>query len=114
MYSLKGLVSFQTIWRGVAYSVRLISKRNTANDTELAEAVKTRKFRESHDELQAPAEQLKSLIESTVERTGAESLDITHRSMASRTAKVVYHTLVEGKKFLLKSVPYYNGALSFQ
>ena len=99
MYSLKGLMSFQTVWRGIAYSMGLISKRSTANDTEL---VKTRKLRESHDELQAPAEKLKSVIESTVERIGAESLDITHRSMASRTAKVVYHTLVEGKTFLLQ------------
>ena len=102
MYSLQGLVSFQTIWRGIAYSMGLISKRSTANDTELAKAVKTRKLRESHDKLQAPAEQLKCLIESTVERTGAEGLDITHGSMASRTAQAVYHTLVEGQKFLLQ------------
>ena len=102
MYSLQGLVSFQTIWRGIAYSMGLISKRSTANDTELAKAVKTRKLRESHYKLLAPAEQLKCLIESTVERTGAESLDITHRSMASRTVQAVYHTLVEGQKFLLQ------------
>ena len=69
MYSLQGLVSFQTIWRGIAYSMGLISKRSTANDTELAKAVKTRKLRESHDKLQAPAEQLKCLIESTIEHT---------------------------------------------
>ena len=80
----------------------LISKRSTANDTELAKAVKTRKLRESHDKLQAPTEQLKCLIESTVERTGAEGLDITHGSMASRTAQAVYHTLMEGQKFLLQ------------
>ena len=63
MYSLQGLVSFQTIWRGKAYSMGLISKRSTANDTELAKAVKTET--ESHDKLQAPAEKLKCLIEST-------------------------------------------------
>ena len=80
MYSLKGLMSFQTIWRRIAYSVGLISKRSIANDTELAKTDKTRKLRESHDELQAPAEQLKCLIESTVEHTGAESLDITYCS----------------------------------
>ena len=78
----------------------LISKRSIANDTELAKTVKTRKLRESHDELQAPAEQLKCLIESTIERTGAESLDITHGRMGSHTAQAVYHTLVEGQKFL--------------
>ena len=102
MYSFEGLVSFQTIWRRIAYSMGLISKRSIANDTELANTVKTRKLRESHDELQAPAEQLKCLIESTVERTGAESLDITHGSMGSCTAQAVYHTLVEGQKFLLQ------------
>ena len=69
MYSLKGLVSFQQIWRGIAYSMGLISKRSTANDTELAKTVKTRKLRESHNELQAPAELLECLA-STVERTG--------------------------------------------
>ena len=41
MYSLKGLVSFQTIWRGIAYAMGLISKRITANDTELAKQLKT-------------------------------------------------------------------------
>ena len=102
MYSLKGLVSFQTIWRGIVYSMRLISKRSTANDTELAKTVKTQKLRESHDELQAPAEQLKCLIESTVERTGAESLDITHGSMASRTAKLFITPLWKDKN------SYYN------
>ena len=102
MYSLKGLVSFQTIWRHIAYSMGVISKRSIANDTELAKTVKTRKLRESHDELQAPAEQLKCLIDSTIECTGAESLGITHGSMGSRTAQAVYHTLVEGQKFLLQ------------
>ena len=82
--------------------MELVSKRSTDNDTELAKTVKTRKLRESHDELQAPAEQLKCLIESTVGRTGAESLDITHESRASRTVKAFYHTLVEGEKFLLQ------------
>ena len=37
-----------------------------------------------------------------MERTGAETLDITHGCMASRTAKVVYHTFVEGQNFLLQ------------
>ena len=46
MYSLKGLVSFQAIWRGIAYSMGLISKRSTANDTELSETIKTLKLRE--------------------------------------------------------------------
>ena len=101
MYSLKGLVSFQTIWRCIAYSMGLISKRSIGNNTELAKTVITQKLKESDDELQAPAEQLKCLIESTVERTGAESVDITYGSMASRTAQAVYHTLVEGEKFLL-------------
>ena len=41
MYSLKGLV----IWRGLAYSMELISKRSIANDTELTKIVKTRKLR---------------------------------------------------------------------
>ena len=80
----------------------LIFKKSIANDTELAKTVKTRKLRESHDELQAPAEQLKCLIESTVESSGEESLDITQGSMASRTAQAVYHTLVEGQQFLLQ------------
>ena len=40
MYSFKGLVSFQTVWRRIAYSVGLISKRSTANDTELAKQLK--------------------------------------------------------------------------
>ena len=102
MYSLKGLKSFQTIWRGTAYSMGLISKRSTVNDTELAKTVITRKLTGSHDELKAPAQQLKYLVESTIERTEAESLDITHGSMASRTDKAVYHTLVEAQKLLLQ------------
>ena len=101
VYSLKGLGNFQEIWQGIAFSMGLISKRNTATDPELARVVKLKKLRDSHHELGPPAERLKLLIAGCKERTGAESLDITHGSMASRTAQGVFHTLVQGQKFLL-------------
>ena len=80
----------------------LISMRNTANDPELARVVKLKKLRDSHHELGPQAERLKLLIVGCKERTGAESLDIAHGSMASRTAQGVFDTLVQGKKFLLQ------------
>ena len=80
----------------------LISKRNIANDPELAIEVKLKKLRDSHHELGPPAERLKLLIAACKERTGTESLDIIHGSMASRTAQGVFGTLVQGQNFLLQ------------
>ena len=77
----------------------LISKRNIKN--ELARVVKLKKLRDSL-RLGPPAERLKLLIAGCKERTGAESLDITHGSIASRTAQGVFNTLVQGQKFLLQ------------
>ena len=101
-YSLKGLGNFQEILQGIAFSMGLIFKSNTANDPELARVVKLKKLRDSRHELGPPAERLKLLIVGFKERTGAESLDITHGSMASRTAQGVSDTLVQGQKFLLQ------------
>ena len=47
VYSFKGLGNFQEIWQGIAFSMGLISKRNTANDPELASVVKLKKLRYS-------------------------------------------------------------------
>ena len=44
-------LSFQEIRQGIAFSISLISKRNTANDPELARVVKLKKLRDSHHEL---------------------------------------------------------------
>ena len=72
----------------------LISMRNTANGPELARVVKLKKLRDSHRELGPQAERLKLLIVGCKERTGAESLDIAHGSMASRTAQGVFDYLL--------------------
>ena len=68
----------------------LILKRSTKTDPEMAKQVNVKKLRESCQELQAPAVWLKVLNESCRGCTGAQSLDITHSSMASRTAQAVY------------------------
>ena len=102
VYSLKILGNFQEIWQGIAFSMGLISKRNIANDPELARVVKLKKLRDSHHELGPLAEWLKLLIVGCKELTGTESLDITHGSMTSRTAQGVFDTLVQGQKFLLQ------------
>ena len=63
------------------------------------------KLRESHLELEGQAEKLTMLVENSKECTSAASLDITHESIASRTAEGVYSTLVREQSFL---VEYFN------
>ena len=93
------------MWRDIAYSMGHISKRSITNDPDSAKLVKTEKLRESHLELEGPAEKLRMLKENSDECTNAGSLDITHGSMASRTAEGVYGTLVRAQSFLLE---YFN------
>ena len=68
--SLTGLGNFQETWQEIAFSMGLISKRNIANDPELARVVKLKKLRNSHHKLGPPAERLKLLIAGCKERTG--------------------------------------------
>ena len=51
-------------------------------------------------ELRTAAERLESLITDTRQYTGAVSLDISHGSMASRTAEGFYKTTINGADYL--------------
>ena len=55
---------------------------------------------DSLPELRTAAQRLESLITETRQYTGAVSLDISHGSMASRTAEGFYKTLINGAVYL--------------
>jgi len=78
----------------------LVSKRVRSSDPDYAAKVRERTLVDSLPELRIAAQRLESLITDTRQYTGAVSLDIGHRSMASRTAESFYKTLINAAGYL--------------
>ena len=77
-----------------------MSKRVRSSYPDYAAKVRERTLVSSLPELRTAAERLESLITDTRQYTGAVSLDISHGSMASRTAEGFYKTLINGADYL--------------
>ena len=77
-----------------------MSKRVRSSDPDYAAKVRERTLVSSLPELRTAAERLESLITDTTQYTGAVSLDISHGSMASRTAEGFYKTTINGADYL--------------
>ena len=71
-----------------------------SSDPDHAAGVRERTLVSSLQELRTAAERLESLITDTRQYTGAVSLDISHGSMASRTAEGFYKTTINGADYL--------------
>ena len=97
---LQGLVRFQSMWREIAEGMGLVSKRVRSSDPDYATKVRERTLVASLPELRTAVQRLESLITDTRQYTGAVSLDISHGSMASRTAEGFYKTLINGADYL--------------
>ena len=98
--SLQGLIRFQSTWREIAEGMGLVSKRVRSSYPDYAAKVRERTLVSSLPELRTAAERLESLITDTRQYTGAVSLDISHGSVASRTAEGFYKTLINGADYL--------------
>ena len=98
--SLQGLIRFQSTWREIAEGMGLVSKRVRSSYPDYAAKVRERTLVDSLPELRTAAQRLQSLITDTRQYTGAVSLDISHGSMASRTAEGFYKTLINGSDYL--------------
>ena len=96
-----GLIRFQSTWREIAEGMGLVSKRVRSSDPDYAAKVRERTLVDSLPELRTAAQRLESLITDTRQCTGAVSLDISHGSMASRTAEGFYKTLINGADYIV-------------
>ena len=72
----------------------LVSKRLSVAEPDHAKHVKGATVSEALPELKQSAAKLEQLIESNKDRLNVQALDITHGSMAFRTAEAVYRTAV--------------------
>ena len=68
----------------------LVSKRLSVAEPEHAKHVKRAKVSEALPELKQSAAKFGQLIESNKDRLNVQALNITHGSMASRTAEAIY------------------------
>ena len=78
----------------------LMSKRLSVTEPEHDKHVKGAKVSEALPELKQSAAKLEQLIESNKDRLNVQALDITHGSMASRTAEAVYSTAVNSLNYV--------------
>ena len=78
----------------------LVSKRLSVAEPEHAKHVKGAKVSEALPELKQSVAKLGQLIESNKYRLNVQALDITHGSMASRTAKAAYSTAVNSLNYV--------------
>ena len=79
-----------------------MSKRLSVAEPEHAKHVKGAKVSEALPELKQSAAKLEQLIESNNDRLNVQALDITHGSMASRTAEAVHSTAVNSLNYVTK------------
>ena len=77
-----------------------MSKRLSVTEPEHAKHVKGAKVSEALPELKQSAAKLEQLIESNKDRLNVQALDITHGSMASRTAEAVCGTAVNSLNYV--------------
>ena len=91
--SLQGLIRFQSTWHDIADAMGLVSERVRSSDPEYASMTRNKTLADALPEIEMSAEKLKSLIRDIRNFTGAGSLDVSHGSMASRTAEGFYKTL---------------------
>ena len=99
-FSLEGLIKYQSVWKEISTTISLVSKRLSVAEPEHAKHVKGTKVSEALPELKQSAAKLEQLIESNKDRLNVQALDITHCSMASRTAEAVYNTAVNSLNYV--------------
>ena len=99
-FSLEGLIKYQSVWNEISTTMGLVSKRLSVAEPEHAEHVKGAKVSEALPELKQSAAKLEQLIESNKDRLNVQALDITHGSMASRTAETVHSTAVNSLNYV--------------
>ena len=100
-YSLVGLINFQSSWNSIASSVGLVSRRMVRQNQAVAREIKTKVPEDALPGLRVPCGHLQDIVDSCKNRTSASALDITHCSMASKTAEAVFITLIKGMEFLI-------------
>ena len=94
------MIIYQSVWNEISTTMGLVFKRLSVAEPDHAKHVKAAKVSEALPELKQSAEKLEQLIESNKERLNVQALDITHASMASRTAEAVYSTAVNSLNFV--------------
>ena len=67
----------------------------------VAREIKTKVLEDALPDLRVSCGHLQDIVDSCKNHTSASALDITHCSMASRTAEVVFITLIKGMEFLI-------------
>ena len=67
----------------------------------VAREIKTKVLEDALPDLRVSCGHLQDIVDSCKNRTSASALDITHCSMASRTAEAVFITLIKGMEFLI-------------
>ena len=100
-YSLDGLINFQSSWYGIASSVGLVSRCMVQQNQAVAREIKTKALEDALPDLRVSCGHLQDIVDSGKCRKSASALDITHCSMASRTAEAVFITLIKGMEFLI-------------
>ena len=100
-FSLERLIKYQSVWNEISTTMSLVSKRLSVAEPDHAKHVKGAIVSETLPELKQSAAKLEQLIESNKDRLNVQALDITHGSMASRTADAVYNTAVNSLTTLL-------------
>ena len=99
-FSLEGLIKYQSVWNEISTTMGSVSKGLPVAEPEHAKHVKGAKVSEALPELKQSAAKLEQLIESNKNRLNVQALDITHGSMASRTAEAVYSTAVNSLNYV--------------
>ena len=100
-YSLDGPINFQSSWNGIASSVGTVSRRMVRQNQAVAREIKTKVLENALPDLRVSCGHLQDIVDSCKSRTSASALDITHCSMATRTAEAVFITLIKGMEFLI-------------
>ena len=99
-FSLERLIKYQSVWNEISTTMGLVSKRLSVAEPEHAKHVKGAKVSEALPELKQSAAKFGQLIESNKDRLNVQALNITHGSMASRTAEAAYSTAVNSLNYV--------------
>ena len=89
-----GLTRFQSAWHHSSDAMGMVSDRVRASNPEYASLTRNKSLAEALPDITTAAAKLESIIADIRKFTGAGTLDISHGSMASRTAEGFYKTLV--------------------
>ena len=99
-FSLEGLIKYQSVWNEISTTMGLVPKRLSVAEPDHAKHVKGAIVSEALPELKQSAAKLEQLTDSNKDRLNVQALDITHGSMASRTAEAVYSTAVNSLNYV--------------